>query len=433
MENRMLGYIKDRKTFETKQLLDIISADLYLNTINNNNSIVTVVGELSNIEGSFIVLDEGIWLIKTVNPNEGITELICEDIRNLFNRDIPVVSGSPEAIIGTAIATYWKELSDTMFACPYIEVVSTTTSSSIALDVENEHFNLKSYIYKANRLGNIGLKFEISNLNTLKITIAKYTPSVWNIDFTDSHNQLITEAFSNTSISKVSYNDNDYYLFDDGTYSTNPSAGTRVEGQWSVLLGDSDKEADAVANEFAKNSKSHLIEFATDYPLKWYDKVNLKVDDRIVSSYVSVLRKSNGRLYVKTGELTNTLTATISQIKEEVEEIKRYFNLGGGASQGLTSEVVFSGSSTTADITITNGTQYQWFIVDCKVKATDTGHITGVVPTIVLGTGSTSWCLNLTDEANYDSRYWYRSGNDVKVHTRARSSTGTYYTIIGIK
>lgn len=125
---------------------------------------------------------------------------------------------------------------------------------------------------------------------------------------------------------------------------------------------------------------------------------------------------------------TDTDSCMISELQRSKADKSQ-----SGDDWTLTGTTLYSGSSTTTEITLANGCDYTFFVVDCKVRSTDTGHLTGIVPMMLLPTSSTGWCFNLADESNYDSRYWYRSGNDVKIKTRARSSSGTYYTVIGYK
>ncbi|MEL7610344.1 MAG: hypothetical protein AAGU74_12705, partial [Bacillota bacterium] len=64
-----------------------------------------------------------------------------------------------------------------------------------------------------------------------------------------------------------------------------------------------------VADEFAKNSYSHLIEFDGLKELNFYDRLQVRIRGRVLNSYVSAVRRtSKSRMTTyKSGELRLTL------------------------------------------------------------------------------------------------------------------------------
>ena len=326
----MIGYLKNPRTFVTEALVYVSSYDLVLGSVYDNVSKVTVDGEYSfDIEKHFLVLDDYIGIIKTVVPSAGQTQLTLEDIDTLWNRDLIYVENSPltiEKFIADTIDGSFIQLADDMFNYPYCSVSFSAQTGFIKPDIENGLWNLKSYISKVRRMKNVFVSYSISG-DTLAVRVEQRTPNKHIIDFAASDSLITNETYSSTKVSKITVNGvNDYYLFDDGTFDIDPDAGTRVDGDWEMIsVSESQDELDAVTNEFAKNSESHIIEFATKLPVKFYDTITVRSKGRVTSSYISTLRKTSASdlLQVKTGDLIDTIPEYLTNINSKVENINK--------------------------------------------------------------------------------------------------------------
>ena len=323
----MIGYVKNRKTFVTTHLLEMSEYTLVLGSINNNVSKVTVIGELSGLEDDFFIYEGNIWIIKTLAPDNGKTVITLNDISYLFSRDLywsGTAETTIEGLISDTIDTGWTNLSDTMYQTPWLTVTTTTTTSLIQPDIENDLWNLKAYIAKVRRMKNVFLFYSVSG-DYLNITVSQITPPLRKIDFAGSDSQLISELYQKTSVAKITVNGTtDYYLFTDGTFSTNPSAGTRVDGSWTMLqvrVGDDEQEE--VANTFSKNSDSHIVEFWTEQPCELYDSVQIRSNGRVTNgflSYVSISSEDNRRR-CRTGDLINTVQDAITMLSDKIDTV----------------------------------------------------------------------------------------------------------------
>ena len=74
-----------------------------------------------------------------------------------------------------------------------------------------------------------------------------------------------------------------YYLFDDGSFGTNPAAGTRVSGKIETVYCENANDALKTAGDvFAKNKYSHLIEVEIISSSKLYDTGQMRLYDKVV-------------------------------------------------------------------------------------------------------------------------------------------------------
>ena len=330
----MIAYIKDRKTFQTLDLmLELSQYNLILGAVNNNVGTALCSYEVEGLENQFFIFDNRLWIVKSLSPDNGHTLISLYDISYLFARDLIWDENNNystiEECIADTIDNEFINLSDTEYDTPYITVSYTTATPFIMPDTENGLWNLKAYIAKVRRVKNVFLDYTISR-NDLLINIEQRTPNVWRFDFATDVAQMSQETYQKTSTAKITVNGTtDYYLYSDGTYGTNPSPTlpvTRVEGDWVQLqVNANESEADKVADVFSKNSESRIIEFYTDAPVEFYDSVILRHEGRVTSGTLSTvsISSSDNRRYCKTGDLINTVPEAISVLSERIEKVTK--------------------------------------------------------------------------------------------------------------
>lgn len=323
----MIGYLKNATDFKTSMMLEILNYDLTYHSIYDKVSQFTVIGEYKDIEKNYVIFDDYIGIVKSCEPSDGETLIKCNDIVFLFARDALYdgESTSIEKFIADEISDNIINISDDMYKLPYINVSYTTQTPFIAPNTEGLVYNLKSYIAKVRRMKRIFLSYEIAG-NTLNISIAQKTIPTRNIDFAMSDYQLINETYSANQTAKVTaINDDvttDYYLFTDGTYSTDPELKPRAVGEWVMVKAD---DIEKVGDEFAKNSSSHLIEFYSNKKLGFFDEITIRSQGRVVNSYIAqISKKSNDNRYLyKSGELLNTASEKLTVMSQQIEEVKK--------------------------------------------------------------------------------------------------------------
>lgn len=327
----MIGFIKDRNTFQTlDMMLDISQYDLILGSTNNNVGTVQVPVELEGLENQFFIADDRMWVVKSLAPDNGKTIITLNDISWMFARDLlwddNTTYSTIEECIADTIDTEYINLSDTEYDTPYVRVSYSTATAWIKPDTENGLWNLKGYIAKVRRMKNVFLSFSISG-NYLDIEIEQKTPTLWKLDFATDVAKMYQETYQKTATAKITVNGTtDYYMFTDGTYSTNPAAGTRIQGEWlQVQVNANEDETDKVEDIFSKNAESMILEFYTTEPVEFYDTVQLRHEGRVVTGTLSLvsISSSDNRRYCKTGDLINTVPEAISVLSERIEKVTK--------------------------------------------------------------------------------------------------------------
>ncbi|MDO4565866.1 MAG: hypothetical protein Q4B42_00895 [Oscillospiraceae bacterium] len=314
----MKAYLKRRSTFKTYAALDAIEWKIAQESIYDNVSSIEVKGEYSDINGDFFICDGFIGVVRDSAPENGQTKINCNGILTAFSRDLiyPGAGVSTEDFIASQLTASFGSVNDEVYAMPYLEILTPATSTSfIKPDIENDYlYNLKSYIALARRLKSVFTTFAVEE-DRLTATIAARAVATHNIDFAEAAHELTDEKYSDKSVAKITAVvegvGTDYFLMADGTITTNPGSDPRASGTWETLVvKDASKVEDTVADQFAKNSHSHSIEFYTSKRLGFYDKLNIRLHGAVVTSYVSQIIRTHkdDRYLIKSGELRVTMT-----------------------------------------------------------------------------------------------------------------------------
>ena len=123
------------------------------------------------------------------------------------------------------------------------------------------------------------------------------------------------ENYSDNSIAKITAISNgiatDYYRLADGSITKTLGENARATGKWSVIaIKNAADEETAVLDEFSKSSYSHSIVFKSTKQYGFFDRVVLRRNGRLLSSYLSSITVSSGdtRTLYKSGELRCSMT-----------------------------------------------------------------------------------------------------------------------------
>jgi hypothetical protein len=315
----MIGYIKDKKTFQTKCAVACIDYDLTLCSIYDEKSTVAIPKNEFVNNDDFIYLENGYFgIIQAIDTKDNLFALSCNDIGNLFSRKLFPPDTMPETIeafISDQIQTQFIECTDELYAIPFIQVEALTgTPSTMRPDVEDGVFSLKGYIAKARRLHNVFVDFKILK-DTLFIQIQRKPIATHTIDFSDRSFEVLEENYSSNSTAKITAKAEDtgsvsnWYLLDDGTTTNTYQTQNRANGNWDTLFIHREEDIpERVAALFAKNTYSHLIEFRLpDSKMKYefYDRLRIRTKSGLVLySYVSGIRKTQATFTtIQSGEL----------------------------------------------------------------------------------------------------------------------------------
>lgn len=311
-------FIKDRKSFVTKFSSLILDYEIKP-SIYDTVSTYTIPNENLPNEGDFIFDEDTdfIGIIESVETDKKIAVLHCGQIYTLFNRPIIYTATAYtylEAYIKTLIDTNYTNCTDSWYALPFLDVTAvTSTASTITPDVEDQAFTVSSFMAKARRIKGVFCEFGIGRTQ-LSVNITARANPIKNIDFSNPSFYITEQNFSKKMVSKVtSYCEENsqvknWVLLDDGTIvNTTPATG-RVDGEWTTLMVSKAAEVqDAVNDEFAQNYYSHNITFQCplSYDFKLYDNLQIKIGDKIFTSYVAQMRlwKNSKVQEIQCGEL----------------------------------------------------------------------------------------------------------------------------------
>lgn len=314
----MIAYIRDRRTFRLKHHATALSYDMTLQSIYDEVSDFTIKGTESSAQaGDFFFAGGFYGIVKEADKERETLNITCNDIDTLFSRDIPdspqAVSGSIEGYIKSAIEKYYVNLSDAVYAAPYLKVTAQTSTAGNALpDVEDGVWNIKSYLSKVRRLYNIHTSYSVVN-GKLVMRIFHRDRKNHKVFLNLSDFEVLEESFAHDAIGKITTiaedtgEKKDWYLLTDGTITNTYTNENRVDGTWeTVKVGEAAKAADEVRNKFRENSDSHLIEFACGKEYGFYDNLTIRTKNgRTLTSYISAVRKNNAqsKTIYKSGEL----------------------------------------------------------------------------------------------------------------------------------
>lgn len=278
--------------------------------------------------GDYILL-RGLYtgIISGVEADKKISAVTLRalPVNSMFSRNI--LLGSAEAVaenyISSAIDDNFVSSGDALTDIPYIATAAITqTALGITPHNDNGIYNLDTFLrYVANR-HHIFTDFEIT-ADSLNVSIENRIPPQRMIDATVADVLTLSETVISECVSKVmvktSAGVTTYYLFEDGSYGTNPGAGARMPGKTDTVYCENAVDAErTVGDVFAKNKFSHLIEAEILSESRLYDTANMRLYDRalvrtktgVYDTYISFIsRKSAAKTVLfKFGDAKLTLT-----------------------------------------------------------------------------------------------------------------------------
>jgi hypothetical protein len=305
-------FIKKRSDFKNSHRLTVLDCDYVLDSVYDDASTFSVLTEITGIEGDFLYFDGWLGVVDKCAPEKGQTTITCKNILNAFSRSLVSATGTYiEAFIKDTLEAEYKNLTDALYDMPYLTVTTTSSTAFISPDLDdNNLWNLKSYIAKVRRLKSVFCTFGISG-NTLTVEIGVKSIPTRKVDFNDRSNRLESESYSKSSVAKVTAitdtTTTHYYLHSDGTYNTTDS--DRVNGEWVILPTTAEKEAEAVAETFAKSAYSHLITFHSDRDLSFYDSLQIR------RKTPQIIASNDAQLVEKTGVDLAWLRTVTGEVK----------------------------------------------------------------------------------------------------------------------
>lgn len=339
-------FIKRFSDFQTVAALNVLSSSLCIDSAEQEGSTVTVVGNdvPRSLAGSWAIIDDRIYTISTVTPQDGRTLLALAAPGDAFSRLLPYTapaSGSGGAFAAAELTTNYISQPDAQYALPYMTVSNLDTTAFLPPETDsNGLYALSDFLRLLRRMRGIKPVFSVSG-DTLALVLTPVAKTARNVPFNDGHSQLASVAFSDSGLAKITTRHSvariestdpvtgkvtyvkddegntvydivtaDFYLTESGSVVTSPPA-RRVSGAWLTLpVSARDDPATKAAERFAKSSSSHKIEFWSDQELAVFDPCTFKIYDEDMESYISYAgrRSTDNRWYYRSGELLLTAT-----------------------------------------------------------------------------------------------------------------------------
>ena len=314
----MIVFIKDKSSFITKTMVSAVDYEVH-ESIYDTVSTITIPTQKSPInEGDFLMFDgmPFVGIVTEVDIDGGKTEISVEQAVKLFARDMFYSATSYtylEDYLESLINTNYTNCTDDLYEVPFLVVNALShTNANCKPDLEDNVYNIKSYISKLRRLQDIVCEWDF-NRTQLILNIYKKSFSLHNIYMSNPRYIITEQTISTQVVGKItvfceensSYST--WYLKTDGTVTnTKPADADRVDGDWTTLIVNEVADiTDDVRDEFAQNYYSHKISFLTDSHFEIYDRLMLRMDGMILNSYVSGIIHKKGSKYIEVecGEL----------------------------------------------------------------------------------------------------------------------------------
>lgn len=296
-------FIKDAKTFATKSHHVVLDYEI-TPSIYDTVSTIAIPQAEEPAERDFVYLDGIQWLgiINNVSTDGGLTQLECGQILTLFNREMFYTAPTGDSLeqkLKTLIDINYTNCADTFYRMPFLSVEALTqTSGTLKPDLEDNIYNISSYMAKLRRIKGIYADFTLSRTN-LYVNISTRANPVKNVDFSNPSFVITEQNYSAKTISKITTyceengQTQNWVLLEDGSIvNTTPATG-RHEGEWVVMnISEADDVEPSVNDELSKNYYSHNITFQCpfNYSFDLYDNLRLKIGDKIFTSYVAQKR-----------------------------------------------------------------------------------------------------------------------------------------------
>ena len=326
----MWTVIRDIHTFEAVRGFEPLSYELAVDSIDNGESTLSLLGELPrSLAGNWLVTGERVWLISQLSPKNGATTLKLLPPVSAFSRS--VFYRGPYATVGAAMAdairSNFAECPDPEYRLPYLVVSDSDTTPFIPpILSQGGLWSVSDYAAAVRQSYGVELSFRVSG-NGLSLIIARREPQINNLVFNDGHAQLVSADFGTGELVKVSVWQGDsehvYYKQPDGSVSASPPS-PRLTGGWGFEVADEEDDAAAIlalATDTLRSAKAdYKIVLYCDREFRCYDRLRMRLYGEVVEGYVSTVARSSGdsRVRITAGELPTTLSEKLRKNAEKL-------------------------------------------------------------------------------------------------------------------
>lgn len=323
--NKVFMWIFSHDDFSVKDIVEISDYEINIDEETNANSNIKILKKTTAKARDIIAVKKNneviYWgIIDEVQNENGamVYTFITKYITNLFDRTIQlenqdiIRNTGIEDFIGRTITNNYISNTDTFINLGWLQVnvLSHTPKETSVTDVENEIYNLHTWITNCTQNYNVVYSFSIVNKKlVMNIEIITYNKEI--IDTIAEAVSNYTEVFETDVVSKVVvlYNKkNDVenpgsytlYLLTDRTTTTNMTNPNRAEGRVETIYTENYEDANQEAlNVIKANSYNHNITFdLLDKFIKIGTPIAIKTKESIIfNTYISAIKITPKRFY----------------------------------------------------------------------------------------------------------------------------------------
>ena len=338
----MEAFVKRFSDYRTIKKAAVLSHSLVVDALDYEKSSIVLNGTDINRSdlGSWLILNGLVFYIADVKPDPGQVTLTLVSPLDAFQRPLEFFAQPNDQTVGEFIAgqmqKHWIDCDDPAYAIPYLKVSNSDTTPFAPPELDNSGcYELHEYCRLMRKSYRTAVHFENGG-SSLICKISKTPPMRKNIPFNDGKSQLQKVTYSTSGLAKITaIQDIDtgertedggtvyvrerttWYLSESGEISQLIPVD-RATGQWGLVYVRSDEDVKArVTEAFAKNKKSHKLEFYSTLDLDVQSECVFQVYGEILRSYISYKQKttSDKRFYYKSGELATTASEILKGAK----------------------------------------------------------------------------------------------------------------------
>ena len=324
----MQAYIISRADLGVKAIAVLVRYEFNEDTVSPCQSVFVFAAAVNAATGDYLLVrNEYLGVVSGIeaDKNTSVLTIHALPVSSIFSRNILLGTGQDitENYIQSAINDNFVSSGDALLDDPNISVsVQTQTVLGITPHNDNGIYNLDTFLRYAAKRHNIYTDFELTSI-TLNVSLENRIPPTHIIDATVADVLSVDETMVSECVSKVTVKTSTdvvtCYLFDDGSYNTDPEAGTRVTGKAETVYTENTADAEKTAGDvFAKNMYSHLIEaemllsskLYDVHSMKLYDRAKVKTKTGVYDTYISYIAKRSAEQTVlfKFGDAKLSLT-----------------------------------------------------------------------------------------------------------------------------
>lgn len=286
--NKVFMWIFDHRDFSVKDIVEISDYEISIDEETNSNSLISVLKKTTAKSEDIVAIKKNneviYWgIIDNIQNNDGeaLYQYTLKYITNLFNQSVIledenlIKTAGIEDFIESTIDKNFTNNIDTFVNLNYLEInVKTHTKKQTTVsNVQNNIYNLHTWMTNCTQLYNIVYSFEIVN-KKLVMTIEEKELETELIDVNAQPISNYTEVFETDVVSKVTVlydrvneaeNSGQYnlYLLNDRTTTTDMNNTNRAAGKSVTVYTANYEDAQQMAlDQMKSNSYNHNITFA---------------------------------------------------------------------------------------------------------------------------------------------------------------------------